>query len=484
MAESQEFGDLEKGVRGSNIRVVDEEVSFRTAGASPNAINKGDRAAEPVDRADVPEKAEGGWNWGNPSGQRRTAEDQQEGAVGESGGGPGDGAARLPSPPGFAPWESTEKSDGGRPKRKEGGAETQAVRRGLWPGEEKPGNGGEGGDRVDIPWGWDVGSQKTGDARRGLELGRRADKDRGDLLGGMDWLGKEQQGGDGRAPGAGGDREWRRPGLKPVSKPTRFDGTGDLVDYFNHFDLCVKINRWSDKEAGMFLGLSLDGQARRLLSGIQPATAEGYRKLREALLLRYEPPNQKETYKALLRTRVRKPGESMQALQQELMKYTRLAYPEAEAKTVDALVLDRFLTALGDGRLKQWVYQSQPADLQAAVMTAIGAEAYLQSDADDKQRVRSADATVTEQMKAQNDKMDKMTATLMAALDGLAKKAESTATPRKRQTGCFHCQQEGHFKRECPLLVGQKVAEAATATAAKPAGVTAAPATGAGSAGN
>ena len=42
-------------------------------------------------------------------------------------------------------------------------------------------------------------------------------------------------------------------------------------------------------------------------------------------------------------------GETMQALQQELMKYTRLVYSDVDAKRVDALVLDRFLTALGDG---------------------------------------------------------------------------------------------------------------------------------------
>ena len=75
----------------------------------------------------------------------------------------------------------------------------------------------------------------------------------------------------------------------------------------------------------------------------------------------------------LLRTRRRKPGEGMQALQEDLAKYTRMAYPEADAKTVDALVLNIFLLALGDKRLRQWVYQMQPADLQTEVMTAISA---------------------------------------------------------------------------------------------------------------
>ena len=173
---------------------------------------------------------------------------------------------------------------------------------------------------------------------------------------------------------------------KPVSKPTKYDGSTDLTDYLNHFDLCIKLNGWGPEEAGMFLGLSLAGPARRLLTGRKPATKEGYEELRKALIERFEPTNQEETYKAFLRTRQRKENEGLQALQEELMKYTRLAYPEADAKTTDTLVLDRFLMCL-DPRLRQWVYQSSPKNLQAAVMTAVGAEAYLKNDAEPRLRL-------------------------------------------------------------------------------------------------
>ena len=44
---------------------------------------------------------------------------------------------------------------------------------------------------------------------------------------------------------------------------------------FNHFDLCVKINRWTPEVADVFLELSLLGQARRLLTGLKPANADG-----------------------------------------------------------------------------------------------------------------------------------------------------------------------------------------------------------------
>ena len=137
------------------------------------------------------------------------------------------------------------------------------------------------------------------------------------------------------------------------------------------------MNEWDEAAAGTYLGLSLDGPALKLLEGKRVTTAAGYTALREALVSHYEPTNQTHTYKALLRTRQRKPGESLQTLQLELSKIMRMAYPEADAKTIDALVLDRFLSILGDGRLRMWVYQSKPANCHDAVMTALGAEAYL-----------------------------------------------------------------------------------------------------------
>ena len=265
------------------------------------------------------------------------------------------------------------------------------------------------------------------------------------------------------APSAGpptekGEGEWKSGVQKLVVKPTKFDGSTDLCDYLNHFDLCIKANSWGEEQAGMFLGLSLAGPARRLLTGRKPATADGYKDLRKALVERFEPTNQEETYKAFLRTRVRKTGEGLQDLQEDLTKYTRLAYPEADARTADTLVLDRFLLCL-DGELRQWVYQSQPRDLQTAVMTAVGAEAYLRTDADRRQKVRTADATVSEHMKSSAEQTGRLTQMVQA----LVKRVEATeggqpqaqakkGKPTTRTTACYGCGEEGHFRRDCTTV--------------------------------
>ena len=263
----------------------------------------------------------------------------------------------------------------------------------------------------------------------------------------------------GRTPGEEGDggSRWKGSGAKPIVRPAKFDGTTDLGDYLNHFDLCIRVNKWSLVDAGMYLGLSLAGQARRLLTGSALTTAEGYRRLRKALVSRYEPQEQEETYKALLRTRERKEGEGLQGLQEELKKYTRLAYPDATAKTIDSLTLDRFLAAV-DEKLRQLVYMTQPKDLQEAVMTAVRIEAYWGNNSGGKGRVRAAEASVTEHLKASRDRMDKLSATMEQIQKLMAQGATEGATAKRRpggRAGCFECGKEGHFKRECPQFLAR-----------------------------
>ena len=56
------------------------------------------------------------------------------------------------------------------------------------------------------------------------------------------------------------------PGVK--IKPSTFDGSGSWLDYNAHFDVCAELNGWSDKEKGMYLAVSLRGQAQGVFGNI------------------------------------------------------------------------------------------------------------------------------------------------------------------------------------------------------------------------
>jgi hypothetical protein len=52
---------------------------------------------------------------------------------------------------------------------------------------------------------------------------------------------------------------------KNIVKPATYDGKGPWLDYKSHFDACSEINHWSDKEKGLYMAVSLRGQAQGVL---------------------------------------------------------------------------------------------------------------------------------------------------------------------------------------------------------------------------
>ena len=51
-------------------------------------------------------------------------------------------------------------------------------------------------------------------------------------------------------------------------KPATYDGTGCWTDYKAHFDVCAKLNDWIDLEKGMYLAVSLRGQAQGVFGNL------------------------------------------------------------------------------------------------------------------------------------------------------------------------------------------------------------------------
>ena len=156
---------------------------------------------------------------------------------------------------------------------------------------------------------------------------------------------------------------------KPIFMPGKYNGTGHLTEYLAHFDLCRRVNGWSHEEAGIFLGLSLEGLARRLLGGVSPYC--GYPAMREALIARFQPKKLGAMYKAMLRGKERAPGECLQAHSEDIERFTRLSYPGADMATISVLAKDRFIESLRDKELQNWIFHDKPETLSEAVQAAL-----------------------------------------------------------------------------------------------------------------
>ena len=55
-------------------------------------------------------------------------------------------------------------------------------------------------------------------------------------------------------------------------KPATFDGSGNWLDYRAHFEVCAELNGWTEKERGMYLAVSLRGQAQGVFGNLAGGT--------------------------------------------------------------------------------------------------------------------------------------------------------------------------------------------------------------------
>ena len=85
------------------------------------------------------------------------------------------------------------------------------------------------------------------------------------------------------------------------------------------FEGCAQLNGWTDQEKGLYLAVSLRGQAQGVFGNIAKRSHD-YGKLIKALEERFAPPNQTELYRVQLRERRQKASETLSELGQDNQK--------------------------------------------------------------------------------------------------------------------------------------------------------------------
>ncbi|VDH90009.1 Hypothetical predicted protein, partial [Mytilus galloprovincialis] len=153
-------------------------------------------------------------------------------------------------------------------------------------------------------------------------------------------------------------------------KPCKYDGSTSWIDYLSHFEICALVNNWSENQKGLYLAVSLMGQAQAVLGDLPISALEE----------RFAPSSQTELYRVKFKERRQKASESLPELCQSIWRLSNLAYPTAPLDVRETLGKEQFIDALVDSEMRLRIKQSQPKCLNDAVRLAVELEGYNKAE--------------------------------------------------------------------------------------------------------
>ena len=162
---------------------------------------------------------------------------------------------------------------------------------------------------------------------------------------------------------------------RPRAKPDVFSAVEESFnDWLNHFELCAKINGWSNEQSCQQLAVCLRGRAQRVYTTLSQDDKNSYTKLVAALRLNLEPPQQRAIHKLAFRNRQRNKNESLVDLATDLRRLAARAFPNQELATMEEELIEQFVSALNSRELRLGISQTSPETLDTALQTALKLE--------------------------------------------------------------------------------------------------------------
>ena len=271
-----------------------------------------------------------------------------------------------------------------------------------------------------------------------------------------------------------------------IMKPATYDGSSSWTNYKAHFEACAALNSWDDHQKGLYLSVSLRGQAQGVFGNLRSGTTD-YGELSRALEDRFSPSNQTELYRVQMRDRHQRATETMAELGQDIRRLTNLAYPTAPNDVRETLAKEQFMDALSNSDMRLKIKQARPVDLNDAVRHAVELEAFYKAEKRQQGMVRTTESKDGDGIKELIQDLRKRMQGMERRLDhqqqqssrrqfeGMgnrnykrwdnsgsykkkhASKAHATAQVDNKQANqnvrkCYKCGSEEHLQRSCPNM--------------------------------
>ena len=147
---------------------------------------------------------------------------------------------------------------------------------------------------------------------------------------------------------------------------------------------------------------------------------------------RFGEANQSDKYRIELKSRRRRPNETLRSLHSDIRRLTALALPDLEHRARETMACDYFIDALSDANFALKVRERFPKDLDTALRVALQLEVWSNDvDQSTPRQRRTREIAESGKKDKQTDMLKKQVAELQKQLAELQKK-DQTATLTKR----------------------------------------------------
>ncbi|XP_056016852.1 uncharacterized protein LOC125676529 [Ostrea edulis] len=252
--------------------------------------------------------------------------------------------------------------------------------------------------------------------------------------------------------------------MKPLVRPSAYDGSEPWGDYKVQFELVAEMNGWDDIRKPMFLASSLRGAAQGVLADLEPGKRRSYVELSTALSRRFGSENRTELFRVQLKNLVRKRDRSLPELAQYIKRLSRKAYPNAPRDLLETLCLGHFIDALTDSDMRLRIQQAHPKTIDDAKKLSVELDAFNMAEKQPAKRATTTvrNVTVSDYANEKSFSADDIKACMGAISKELVEMRKEIATMKKskdtcaanskpstKEIRCWNCG-GNHFRRNCP----------------------------------
>jgi len=191
-------------------------------------------------------------------------------------------------------------------------------------------------------------------------------------------------------------------------------------------------NKWTKKEQLVYLRSSLEKDAGQVLWDYCAETTASFSRMIRVLKERFGEANQFNKYRFELKSRRRRPDETLRSLHSDIRWLTALALPDLEHRARETMACDYFIDVLNDPNFALKVRECFPKDLDTALRVALQLEVWSKDvDQSTRRERRTREITEPEKKDEQTDILKKQVVDFQKQLAELQKR-DRTATLIKR----------------------------------------------------